>query len=266
MVNYSKNFSYIQNNFESGVFNRHFHEEYSIGLICNGSHSFSTKERKYTIQKDIIRIINPYELHSTHESSWSYINFMPTIDLLNTVASDMSMNNVEKDYRVFKPVIDDSIAVMRFRSLFFALEENNDSFSIESSVIEFFSYLINRHSIESLERIEHNRKATPNLMRALEYINEFYCDSNISLAEVSQIAELSKFHFIRQFKKIFGVTPAYYLKIKRINKAKKLLMQNAPLSQIAYACGFFDQSHFTKTFREFFGYPPKKLQQNTIIL
>ena len=266
MINYSKNFSYIQNNFESGAFNKHFHEEYSIGLICNGSHSFATKERKFTIQKDLIRIINPYELHSTYQSSWSYINFMPTIDLLNTVVADISMNNFKEDYTIFRSVINDSMAVMYFKNFFTALEENNDPFSIESSGIEFFSYLMNRHSIESLKIVNHDKKATSNLMRALEYMNEYFYDSNISLGEVSQIADLSKFHFIRQFKKLFGITPAYYLKIKRINKAKKLLLQNTPLSQISYECGFFDQSHFTKTFKEFFGYPPMRLQKNSIFL
>jgi AraC-like DNA-binding protein len=265
LINYSKNLTYVQNDFESGAFNIHFHEEYAIALICDGNHSFSTKERKYTIPKDVIRIINPYELHATHQSSWSYINFMPTINLLNTIASDMSDDRVKIDYMRFKSVIDDPMAIVYFRSLFTAFEEHSDPFSTESSLIEFFSYLIKRHSIESLEVTERN-KMTPNLKRAVEYINDSFCDSDISLAGVSQISELSKFHLIRQFKKNFGVTPAYYLKIKRINQAKKLLLQNTPLSQIAYECGFYDQSHFTKTFRQFFGYTPKKLQKNNILV
>jgi len=58
---------------------------------------------------------------------------------------------------------------------------------------------------------------------------------------------MSKYHFIREFKKAKGVTPQTYIMLYRLGKSKKLLLENAPLNDIAYLNGFCDPSHFTNS-------------------
>ena len=66
----------------------------------------------------------------------------------------------------------------------------------------------------------------------------------------------------KQFKRIFadyiGANPKDYLRIVRFQKALHIL-QTQPktgLTQLAYECGYYDQSHFIKDFKQFSGYTP----------
>lgn len=79
----------------------------------------------------------------------------------------------------------------------------------------------------------------------------------ISLQHLAEQACISRFHFARLFRARTGLSPMQYLKLQRIEAAKRLLRQPAPcLSRIAVALGFFDQSHFTRVFRRATGQSP----------
>ncbi len=67
-------------------------------------------------------------------------------------------------------------------------------------------------------------------------------------------------HLIDQFKKYIGVTPKYYQRILRFNEILKQIRQKESItwSQIAYQCGYSDQSHFIKEFNHFSGFNPQE--------
>ncbi|WP_299438384.1 AraC family transcriptional regulator [uncultured Aquimarina sp.] len=67
-------------------------------------------------------------------------------------------------------------------------------------------------------------------------------------------------HLIDQFKKYVGVTPKYYQRILRFNEILQQVRQkeNISWSQIAYQCGYADQSHFIKEFNHFSGFNPQE--------
>jgi AraC-like DNA-binding protein len=53
-----------------------------------------------------------------------------------------------------------------------------------------------------------------------------------------------------------GMAPAEYLRAIRLQRAKELLISLEPPADVAAACGFADQAHFTRWFRRAFGYTP----------
>ncbi|HET6996288.1 MAG TPA: AraC family transcriptional regulator, partial [Chitinophagaceae bacterium] len=63
------------------------------------------------------------------------------------------------------------------------------------------------------------------------YIDENYQEP-IDLDTISQQAFLSRFHFHRIFRRIYQRTPHQYLTWKRINKAKDLLSENKPVTEV----------------------------------
>jgi AraC-like DNA-binding protein len=81
---------------------------------------------------------------------------------------------------------------------------------------------------------------------------------------VTRVSELQQNHRIqaRRLERIFleeiGVTPKVFCRIVRFNHAKSMIERNADvdLRQLAYECGYADQSHFTRNFRELFGRTP----------
>ena len=59
-----------------------------------------------------------------------------------------------------------------------------------------------------------------------------------------------------------GISPYQYVNQQRIEKAKKSLkQQNEAIADIALECGFANQSHFNKVFRQYVGTTPKKYRE-----
>ena len=87
------------------------------------------------------------------------------------------------------------------------------------------------------------------------FIDNNYAD-NIDLDNIADEANFSKFHFIRQFKKIYGKTPHQYLMAVRIEKAMLLLQKDIPVSEVCFAVGFESLSSFSGLFRRIVGVSP----------
>jgi AraC family transcriptional regulator len=80
---------------------------------------------------------------------------------------------------------------------------------------------------------------------------------NVELKVLAQECGLSVSHFSRAFRHSTGAPPHQWLLEHRIDVAKPLLRdRQLPLSDVALACGFADQSHFTRIFTRFVGLSP----------
>jgi AraC family transcriptional regulator len=74
---------------------------------------------------------------------------------------------------------------------------------------------------------------------------------------LSSMAGLSPHHFARAFQQSMGMPPHRYLLRRRVEHVEQMLRETQlPLSQIALAAGFADQSHLARHFRRLTGMPP----------
>jgi AraC family transcriptional regulator len=79
----------------------------------------------------------------------------------------------------------------------------------------------------------------------------------VPLKEVAHECRLSVSHFARAFRRSIGVAPHNWLLMRRIEVAKEKLRDGRlPLSEVALACGFADQSHLTRVFTRVVGVSP----------
>jgi AraC family transcriptional regulator len=79
----------------------------------------------------------------------------------------------------------------------------------------------------------------------------------ISLHDLAKACGLSSAHFARAFRQTTGKPPHRWLLEQRVERAKDLLLRtNTSIAQIASACGFVDQSHFTRAFSRHVGSTP----------
>ena len=88
-----------------------------------------------------------------------------------------------------------------------------------------------------------------------------YIDSHITgtvlVADLSALVQRSDAHFSRSFKRTFGESPHAFLVRRRVELAAQyMLTSDASLSDIALRCGFADQAHLCKHFREAQGQTP----------
>ncbi len=90
---------------------------------------------------------------------------------------------------------------------------------------------------------------------AREYIDSCL-DETFSLRELEQATGHDRWQLSRDFRAMFGSSPYRYLTLRRLEKARGLLIQGRPGAQVAAICGFADQSHFGRQFRKAYGLAP----------
>jgi AraC-like DNA-binding protein len=88
-----------------------------------------------------------------------------------------------------------------------------------------------------------------------------YIDSHIAgtvlVADLCMLVQRSEAHFSRAFKRTFGESPHVFLVRRRVELAAQyMLTTQASLSEIALRCGFADQAHLCKQFRQAAGQTP----------
>ncbi len=99
------------------------------------------------------------------------------------------------------------------------------------------------------------------LKRVKEFINS-NLENNPSLAEIAEIAGLSRYHFSRSFRKSTGMTPQQYVMQQRVERAKLLLRdKDLPIVEVSLQTGFKNQSHFTNIFRKFTKITPRNWRE-----
>jgi AraC family transcriptional regulator len=104
------------------------------------------------------------------------------------------------------------------------------------------------------------------LVRVREFI-EVHLHEHIDLQMLAEVANVSRFHFARLFKKSTGVSAMAYLEQRRMLRAQELIrLGRLPLAQIAMLVGYEDQSYFTRRFRLVVGVTPAAYARSTAAL
>ncbi|MFC4527041.1 helix-turn-helix transcriptional regulator [Dyella halodurans] len=135
--------------------------------------------------------------------------------------------------------------------------------SDSARVVDHLLYALCGHVAERYgsKKLARSRHASGGLApwqqrRARELLRESMADG-VSLQDVAEACRLSPSAFVKGFKKSVGVPPYQWLLAQRIERSIEL-MQSTSLSlvDIALACGFSDQSHFTRMFAQKMGVSP----------
>ena len=103
---------------------------------------------------------------------------------------------------------------------------------------------------------QHSPMCDLRMRRVCEYV-EANLSKRIGLQDLADVAALSQYHFSRQFTEKAGISPLRYVMARRVELAKReLLRPGASIAEVAYACGFSGQSHFTTAFKAAVGTTP----------
>ncbi|WP_433198736.1 helix-turn-helix transcriptional regulator [Nocardia sp. CA-107356] len=100
----------------------------------------------------------------------------------------------------------------------------------------------------------------PHLRRARDFADRSYAEP-LNLDELAAAAGVSKYHFLRAFAAVYGVTPAAYLAQRRIERAQDYLRAtNLTVTEVCMLVGYSSLGSFSSKFRQLVGVTPSEYQ------
>lgn len=110
---------------------------------------------------------------------------------------------------------------------------------------------------EAARSVKTSKRAPPPwLTRAREMLHENFAEG-LTVADVAAAVGMHPTHLAREFHRYYRRTIGEYVRQRRVEFAcRQILASDAPLSEVAMAAGFFDQSHFGRTFKRLTGMSP----------
>ncbi|KJY81804.1 AraC family transcriptional regulator [Vibrio galatheae] len=239
---------------------KHAHEEYSIGLTLQGRQDFFCRSAYYKSTPGCVMLFNPEDIHDGHsgvEQSLEYVMLYVHPKELQPLFHALG-HKKETILRLNDTLIDDPILRHQVYDMSQRLQgQSYSKIEHEAGLFQLAQSMTRLHG--SLQLPTYTSRADKLLLRAKDYILANLAN-DISIDDIAQVANMSKFHFIRAFRECFCITPHQYVLNCRINYARRQLLAGHSATIAAVASGFADASHLNRNFKRVFGMTPKQFQ------
>lgn len=234
----------------------HFHEGYAIGVIEQGIETFRYRGQVEVAPAGHVVIVNPGEIHTgsaAGDTGWTYRMFYPSVDLIAGVTRELVGRPTGLPFFP-QAVIHDPVIAEQLARAHRAIEGAPQVLDRESALFLTMADLIRRYADARLQPIPF-RDAPGTVARAREALSADL-SADLSLTDMANAAEVSRFHLIRLFQRHFGLPPHAYRTQLRVHRARALLAQGMGIAEAATAVGFADQSHLNRHFKRVYGVTP----------
>ncbi|MCJ8152313.1 AraC family transcriptional regulator [Chryseobacterium sp. SSA4.19] len=158
----------------------------------------------------------------------------------------LSKDTIEGSFNIKNP----SLKLLTYQ-IFKETKLNDDSFAltVNQLLVNIFSQLSNQKN--------NSEKKPAWVKKAHEILHETFTEK-LSLHEISKVLDIHPVHLSRDFQKYFQCNLGEYVRKLKVEKSLTILNQYESLSEVALECGFSDQSHFIRCFKDNMGITPLK--------
>jgi len=245
-------------------YSTHSHESFALGILEEGiiEVQFHNQKKQKVVANNII-VFNPNQVHRTKKianNSYGYYTLHINAQWCKRIQEELfGKQNVLIE--VFPNIIDDSEISDELLKLYGSIMEEKNTDKYEETVEHILESIFKNYcDVNTLS--ENKQEDNLLLLKVEQYILD-NVDSQITTEDISKEVNYSEAYIMRVFKKKFGLSPHAFLVNQKINRAKNKLLnsKNQDISQLAVEVGFYDQSHFTNTFKRYFSLTPKQYQK-----
>lgn len=241
----------------------HWHEGYVVAVITAGAEGYSYRGARQVAGPSMLACINPDEIHTGEraaEEGWAYRVFYPDADVLRGLAAECRGREAGLPRLPHHAVPDAPLAALLLRA-HRLLEDGGDLLQAQTAALNALSALLTRHGGAQFQ-VEATSSPTgpgapgePRVEAMRQRLAADLCEQ-LTLDELAACVGLSAFHAARLFTRHTGLPPHAWRNQLRLNRSLDLLRRGESVAAAAQACGFADQSHYTRHFRRSFGVAP----------
>ena len=242
----------------------HWHDLFEI-VVCRSDGKLFAEGKEYRYGKGDIVIMPSRFLHGYKETEkGTYTVFFLSEENIISVKNSQC-DQIIKDIffgKVFYPFVieADTKSCKIMHDILEKLEnaeKNGNLLGQKSLVLEFFSQIPCDKEINRKQTYE-----TFTIRRIIDFLERNFADT-ITLELLSKKAAMSKFYFIKVFKKYCGTTPVEYLLNLRLNRAYDMITSGKTVTEAAFSSGFNNLSYFTRQFKKKFFSLPKDIKTSS---
>ncbi len=233
----------------SQTYPAHYHETYCLSLIEQGIFI----ENGLMIPAGALLITPPGDVHQNSnygDLTYTLTTFYVSPDVLKTATSHPHFA---------KKVIHDAALFGQFRDLSQALQTTGTG-PEGADYQQAFTRLVARYGQTEPAGEPITGIVPVAILDSQAVIRSRYAEK-LSVDELGLKLGMSRFKYIRWFRRNTGLTPYDYLLLCRVEAGKQMLADGKPAILTALDVGFYDQSHFANTFKRYVGVTPRQYQE-----
>jgi AraC family transcriptional regulator len=234
---------------------KHAHQNAFLTVVVSGDYTETIGRMQQHCKATTVRFMPPGETHANQYSRGARCLHVELKDGLLNRLQQCGSSNVEPG-----EWSSDSVRYLGRRLLAeFRAGDTAAQLAVEGIVLELLAEMARTSGGQT-------RRAFPPkwLNQARELLRARFAEA-LTLEEIAASVGVHAVHLSREFRRYFSCTVGDYLRRTRVENACRLLSSPEPsLADVAFDCGFSDQSHLTRIFRRYLGVTPGQYREGVI--
>jgi AraC-like DNA-binding protein len=225
----------------------HVHDTWTVCIVDDGWIRYDLETRPRGTGGERITLLPPHVVHDGRAAGGG--GFHKRVLYLGTDVLDERLIGRAVD----EPDIREPSLRRDVHALHRALAEPDDALEAEARLVTVGERLRAHLGDPRRDSVDRDPRR---LARDLRDLLDTRLLERTTLAEAGWALGVSPAHLVRCFTRTFGIAPHQYVVARRIDAARKRLLDGEPIALVAAGVGFFDQAHFTRQFKRHVGTPP----------
>ncbi|MFJ6580911.1 AraC family transcriptional regulator [Streptomyces sp. NPDC091368] len=233
--------------FTEHAYPMHVHDVWTLLIVDDGAVRYDLDRHERGTPRDTVSLLPPQVPHNGSPATSD--GFRKRVLYLDCTQLDASLIGPAVD----APDLVDPLLRRRVGQLHAALAEPGDELEAQSRLALIGDRL--RGHLRPRE-VGPEPEAGPRVAHALRELLDARVVEGVTLDEAALLLHAHPAHLVRAFSGAFGIAPHQYLTARRIDRARRLLLDGRAPVDVAAATGFYDQSHLNRSFKRIVGTTP----------
>jgi AraC-like DNA-binding protein len=236
------------------AFDPHRHDTYAIGYTLNGVQSFDYRGARRDSTTGQVIVLHPDEVHDGRAGASGGFRYRLIYIEPRLIRNALGRRTSALPF-VRSPVVNDARLLNALQSVLDDMDRVVDELEADRAVLDIADALC------ALDPSIAHKSLSPACAAAVErgrlFLDAHYCRV-VASAELESVTGVDRYTLARHFRAMLGTSPYRYLTLRRLDKARSMMREGRSLASSAIACGFADQSHMTRQFKQAYGLSPSR--------
>jgi len=237
----------------SHVYPMHTHEAWTLLIVDDGMIRYDLHRHEHGALHRAVTLLPPRVPHNGRAATSA--GFRKRVVYLDATHLPASLIGPAVD----RPVLFDPLLRQRISQLHRALAEPGGELEAESRlafVAERLRWHLSGHAEPRAAGLPDGGPGRADVAQRLRELIDAEFRDKVTLRQASEAIHAHPAHLVRMFSREFGISPHQYLTGRRVDLARRLLLDGMTPSTAAATVGFCDQSHLNRSFKRLLGTSP----------